>query len=261
MSEDKMLMCLIAFVIGWLLCRAMGNGFSVGGVDSSPYTCSQGFKKDCEGIPDSRDCDEYYYIDHQGAVGQDRHLPCTEDDNPFSDEKCDKAWIAGDPCPDNPKKKPQPSCLAQNRNNKDRILARIKDGSSTIPALNCSQVKLQRYDKPTDTCDNYYVKDEIMGSTTYYTCSGDALPGSKDVCKNDIPCKLPYTYCPPSNICPDGLTKCVSTDANSVCPGFPKRPSVDCTVGQRDCPPRPGTKINTYCPEDGKCKIWPLYPP
>ena len=30
MSEDLMLKCLIAFILGWLLCRMMGNGFSVG---------------------------------------------------------------------------------------------------------------------------------------------------------------------------------------------------------------------------------------
>ena len=35
MSEDSMLKCLIAFILGWLLCRMMGNGngFSVGGPD------------------------------------------------------------------------------------------------------------------------------------------------------------------------------------------------------------------------------------
>ena len=31
MSEDLMLKCLIAFILGWLLCRMMGNGFRVGG--------------------------------------------------------------------------------------------------------------------------------------------------------------------------------------------------------------------------------------
>ena len=36
MSEDSMLNCLIAFILGWLLCRMMGNGFSVGGEE---YDC------------------------------------------------------------------------------------------------------------------------------------------------------------------------------------------------------------------------------
>ena len=31
MSEDLMLYCLIAFILGWLISRNMGNGFSVGG--------------------------------------------------------------------------------------------------------------------------------------------------------------------------------------------------------------------------------------
>ena len=31
MSEDSILKCLIAFILGWFLSRHMGNGFSVGG--------------------------------------------------------------------------------------------------------------------------------------------------------------------------------------------------------------------------------------
>ena len=31
MSDDLMLKCLIAFILGWLLSRMMGDGFSVGG--------------------------------------------------------------------------------------------------------------------------------------------------------------------------------------------------------------------------------------
>ena len=31
MSEDLMLKCLIAFILGYLASRMMGNGFSVGG--------------------------------------------------------------------------------------------------------------------------------------------------------------------------------------------------------------------------------------
>lgn len=33
MSEDLMLKCLIAFILGWFVSRQMGNGFSVGGGD------------------------------------------------------------------------------------------------------------------------------------------------------------------------------------------------------------------------------------
>ena len=31
MSDDLMLKCLIAFILGWLVSRHMGNGFSIGG--------------------------------------------------------------------------------------------------------------------------------------------------------------------------------------------------------------------------------------
>ena len=33
MKEEEMLCCLIAFILGWLVCRMMGNGFSVGIAD------------------------------------------------------------------------------------------------------------------------------------------------------------------------------------------------------------------------------------
>ena len=31
MTDNEMLYCLIAFILGWLVSRHMGNGFSVGG--------------------------------------------------------------------------------------------------------------------------------------------------------------------------------------------------------------------------------------
>ena len=31
MSDNEMLKCLIAFILGWLASRMMGNGFRVGG--------------------------------------------------------------------------------------------------------------------------------------------------------------------------------------------------------------------------------------
>lgn len=42
MSEDSMLYCLIAFILGWLISRHMGNGFSVGGGTSK---CDEAYKK------------------------------------------------------------------------------------------------------------------------------------------------------------------------------------------------------------------------
>ena len=34
MKDDEMLYCLIAFILGWLISRMMGDGFSVGGLTS-----------------------------------------------------------------------------------------------------------------------------------------------------------------------------------------------------------------------------------
>ena len=36
MSDNEMLYCLIAFILGWLISRHMGNGFSVGGAKDLP---------------------------------------------------------------------------------------------------------------------------------------------------------------------------------------------------------------------------------
>lgn len=39
MSDDQMLKCLIAFILGYLLCKMMGNGFSVGGAEEPNNHC------------------------------------------------------------------------------------------------------------------------------------------------------------------------------------------------------------------------------
>ena len=44
MSDDLMLKCLIAFILGWLLSRMMGDGFSVGAT-YSPEISSEMEKK------------------------------------------------------------------------------------------------------------------------------------------------------------------------------------------------------------------------
>ena len=56
MNEDELIYCVIAFAIGWLLSRHMGNGFSVGiaesgqkcSTDGGNYTCNP---KDCTTEP------------------------------------------------------------------------------------------------------------------------------------------------------------------------------------------------------------------
>ena len=42
MSDNEMLYCLIAFIIGWLASRHMGNGFSVGAAKDICEYSSQG---------------------------------------------------------------------------------------------------------------------------------------------------------------------------------------------------------------------------
>ena len=47
MSEDLMLYCLIAFILGWLVSRHMGNGFRVGceySWDDQHYTDDDDFE-------------------------------------------------------------------------------------------------------------------------------------------------------------------------------------------------------------------------
>jgi len=40
MTDEQILYCVIAFVLGYLLYRHMGNGFSVGGTTKSCKTCA-----------------------------------------------------------------------------------------------------------------------------------------------------------------------------------------------------------------------------
>ena len=55
MSEDLMLKCLIAFILGWLVSRMMGNGFSVGG-ENVKADCPTILPDDIEYCNDCYDC-------------------------------------------------------------------------------------------------------------------------------------------------------------------------------------------------------------
>ena len=50
MSEDSILKCLIAFILGWFLSRHMGNGFSVGGGSGAccTFDIECGHDEDCQ---------------------------------------------------------------------------------------------------------------------------------------------------------------------------------------------------------------------
>ncbi len=62
MSEDLMIKCLIAFILGWLLCRMTGNGFSIcgngfaiggEGTKGAPVTNSDTLCKDAKNYSES----------------------------------------------------------------------------------------------------------------------------------------------------------------------------------------------------------------
>lgn len=54
MSEDLMLKCLICFILGWFVCRMMGNGFSVGGT-KIPQKCFDFMENQCGNIKHKSD--------------------------------------------------------------------------------------------------------------------------------------------------------------------------------------------------------------
>ena len=48
MNNNDLLYCLVAFILGWLVSRMMGNGFSVGAQNPAP-TCRAAFTSVCSG--------------------------------------------------------------------------------------------------------------------------------------------------------------------------------------------------------------------
>ena len=61
MTDKELLCCLIAFILGWLISRHMGNGFSVGGrnCNKDPDALLGGFSLlSCEHYKD--DCNKKY---------------------------------------------------------------------------------------------------------------------------------------------------------------------------------------------------------
>ena len=103
MSEQQILYCLIAFVLGWLTSRMMGNGFSVGGqapecelnkagiyaqVQGKDYQhrvmkLTNSWKKDCVGLDETK-CKE---------LERNFDKDCPPPSN------CPK-WMGGKPCRD-----------------------------------------------------------------------------------------------------------------------------------------------------------------
>ena len=82
MSDNEMLYCLIAFILGFIVCRYMGNGFSVGvGVgDDKHVDLPDGNGKSCYLIGHNRKpgsgtkaqckiCDDVHYINFEKCQG------------------------------------------------------------------------------------------------------------------------------------------------------------------------------------------------
>jgi len=59
MKDEEMLYCLIAFILGWLASRHMGNGFSVGGSEAAPR-CPD------NPVPNGGSCESINYL-YDGA--------------------------------------------------------------------------------------------------------------------------------------------------------------------------------------------------
>ena len=83
MSEDLMLMCLISFIIGWIVARMMGNGFQVGGQDDD-VTCE-------DLMPPCSYCAEYTKTKEEGLS--------TKSCGIIEEENCNGSgliWCGGD---------------------------------------------------------------------------------------------------------------------------------------------------------------------
>ena len=86
MGENEMLYCLIAFILGWLVARQMGNGivrngFRVGG--TVPY---------CDGRIAVSDCESYNVLDGtcKGFYEMTEQKYCFPKSHEFSGETCEK---------------------------------------------------------------------------------------------------------------------------------------------------------------------------
>ena len=86
MSEDLMVKCLIAFILGWIVCRMMGEGFSVGAkprckkhkrvckqeCDATRETCNANCEKQMIKCQDDK------YDDNYNLLGEDIIPKCKD---------------------------------------------------------------------------------------------------------------------------------------------------------------------------------------
>ena len=70
MDENEMLYCLIAFILGYLVSKHIGNGFNVGGVGKE---CSTARGDDWY---EGKTCDNNEYCDNRGKQRYGFCVPC-----------------------------------------------------------------------------------------------------------------------------------------------------------------------------------------
>ena len=111
MSDNEMLYCLIAFILGWLASRMMGNGFSVGGQmpDRERYRLNREYKKCIHnnfviGAPDSanikrqtQNCNCPYICQGLAGLGESKDL-CKDYIRNNCPLHCKKKWVREGEC-------------------------------------------------------------------------------------------------------------------------------------------------------------------
>ena len=78
MSDNDILYCLIAFILGYVLCKQMGNGFSVGAHEKcAPRTEKKGCKISFpEWRKAGKNCNKFFssYGENTGIICEDRMM-------------------------------------------------------------------------------------------------------------------------------------------------------------------------------------------
>ena len=98
MSEDLMLKCLICFILGWLVSRMMGNGFSVScsSVNSEPDDCNTAMDKIINTYDTNPTNDDFsMHVKNQFKRENDMEyfLKCVRDNNQAPGDKSTQEFV------------------------------------------------------------------------------------------------------------------------------------------------------------------------
>ena len=193
MTMNEVLYCLIAFILGYLVNRMMGNGFSVGAQSKSTVGCDDGYKlQGFGGTAENGDyCNRTYGMcipkKYTAIAFSNTAAPtCSDYDN---SNQC-----VGDNSPlDNPPPAPCKNCPATGKwepvkfdvpagekpSSKQYVTA--DGGSNTWKARDTQDFNQGDKDEdvyPTDVCHTYDMKDPKSGMTEYSYCFG----GERNLC-------------------------------------------------------------------------------